>query len=48
MESAPGAARRTGDGDFGTAAEMDLDATKERGKAIFANYRFDPIEDLLA
>ena len=36
-----------GDDDFGIAAEVDLDAAQERGEAVFASYRFGPIEDLL-
>ena len=37
-----------GDDDFGIAAEVDLDATQQRGEAVFASYRFGPIEELLA
>ncbi len=36
-----------GDRDFGIMADLDLDATQERGEAVFANYRVGFIEDLL-
>lgn len=35
-----------GDDDFGIAADVDLDATQERGEAVFADYAVGFIEDL--
>ena len=36
-----------GDDDFGIAADVDLDATQDRGEAVFEEYRVGFIEELL-
>lgn len=36
-----------GDDDFGIAADIDLDATQERGEAVFEEYRVGFVEELL-
>ena len=37
-----------GDDDWGIAADVELDATQQLGQVTFSNYRFGPIELLLA
>ena len=36
-----------GDDDYGIAGDIDLDATQERGEAVFSSFAFGPVEEIL-